>query len=93
MRFRIVTVMMLLMLCFSATANADQWYGEFYADGFGLTESEAAANAQDSLDAFVTGWEAILEPGQEILVVVGETSWDDPIYTITFWVVVLDSPT
>ena len=93
MRPRFLTTMIvLLMLCFSSAANADQLWGEFYADGIGLTEAEAAAAAQDSLDLVIDAWEDELEPGQEIFIIIGDNSWDFPVYTITYWVLVVDAP-
>lgn len=91
MRPRIVAFAMLLMLCFAAAANADQWYGPFQADGIGMSERMAANNAHQTLDNIVEGWKKSME-GKEAMVVINQVDWDFPVYTIEYWIVVVDSP-
>lgn len=91
MRLRIVAFAMLLMLCLTTAANADQWFGPFLADGIGMTERSGAKNANQTLDKIVLSWAESLKPGQEAMVVISEVNWDKPIYSIEFWIVVIDS--
>ena len=92
MRPRILAAVMLLMLCFSATTNADQWWGPFTAEGYGATEPIAAAAAVYSMDGLADAWAESNPTGLEVFVVVGETNWDMPLYEITFWIVTIEMP-
>lgn len=92
MKPRILAAVMLLMLCFSATANADQWWGPFTAQGFGATEAIAAEGAVYTMDGYAEVWAENNPNGQEVVVVVGDTNWDLPLYEITFWIVTIEMP-
>jgi hypothetical protein len=92
MRARVLAAVLLLMLCFSATSNADQRWGPYTAEGIGFEEAVAAEGAINSMNAFVDWFESSLGPGHEALVMVGSTSWDVPIFEIEFWILVLDNP-
>lgn len=92
MRPRILAAVMLLMLCFSATTNADQWWGPFTAEGYGAGEKTAATAAVYSMNGLADAWDFKGPIGQQVFVVVGDTNWDMPLYEITFWIVTIEMP-
>ncbi len=65
----------------------------YYAEGFGLTQAEAADAALQSMDAAVDAIRELLPPGQEAVVVINHTAWNPPTYTITFCEWVIDTGT
>ncbi len=94
MKPRIIVAAMFMLMCFAGAANADTyWLGPFQAEGIGVTEADAAADAFDVLEQYVEDMDSSLVGGESVIAYsVGSWDYDGLTYTITFHVFIGSNP-